>query len=141
VYVKEGTRLLDATPQSVPDNWMILKQEKQGQVDILEEEIDGVQAFGTLQVLLGGQSLPMSFQFALPADILKVEADSGRMTYHLKVQKQPGTLAVPISIRVHLPKGALVEMDTAGSIVENDSILYQTDLRKDIEFEVVFSLP
>ena len=141
VYVKEGTKLLEATPQFVPDNWMILKQEKQGQVDILEEEINGVQAFGTLQVLLGGQSLPMSFQFALPADILKVEADSGQMTYHLKVQKQPGTLAVPITIRVHLPKGALIETDTTGSIVENDNILYQTDLRKDIEFEVVFSLP
>ncbi len=83
----------------------------------------------------------MSFQFALPADILKVEADSGQMTYHLKVQKQPGTLAVPITIRVHLPKGALIETDTTGSIVENDNILYQTDLRKDIEFEVVFSLP
>ena len=141
VYMKEGTKLLDATPQFVPDNWMILKQEKQGQVDILKEEIDGVQAFGTLQVLLGGQSLPVSFQFALPADILKVGPGSDQMTYRLKVQKQPGTSAVPITIRVHLPKGALIEKTPSGAVVEDDNILYLTDLRKDIEFEVIFTLP
>jgi hypothetical protein len=141
VYMKEGTKLLDSTPQFVPDNWMILKQEEQGKVDILEEEIDGVQAFGTLQVLLGGQSLPVSFQFALPADILKVEAGSDRITYHLKVQKQPGTSAVPITIRAHLPKGAIIETTSAGAVIEGSDILYQTDLREDIEFEVVFSFP
>ena len=141
VYMKEGTTLLDATPQFVPDNWMILKQKKQGQVDVLEEEIDGIQAFGTLQVLLGGQSLPVSFDFELPADILKAESGSDQMIYHLKVQKQPGTLAVPITIRVHLPKDALIETTPSGAVVDGDDILYQTDLRKDIEFEVVFSLP
>ena len=139
--MKEGTKLLDATPQFVPDNWMILKQEEQGRVDVLKEEIDGVQAFGTLQVLLGGQSLPMSFQFALPSDIVKAEFGSDQMTYHLKVQKQPGTSAVPITIRVHLPKGALIETTPAGAVVEDNNILYETDLRQDIEFEVVFSLP
>lgn len=141
VYMKDGTKLLDATPQFVPDNWMILKQEKQGQVDILKEEIDGVQAFGTLQVLLGGESLSVGFQFALPADILKVASGSNQITYHLKVQKQPGTSAIPISIRVHLPKGALIETLPSKAVVENNNILYQTNLRKDIEFEVVFTLP
>ena len=141
VYLKEGTKLLDATPQFVPDNWMILKQEEQGRVDVLKEEIDGVQAFGTLQVLLGGQSLPVSFQFALPADILKAESGSDQLTYHLKVQKQPGTSAVPITIRVHLPKGASIEKTPPGAIIEDDNILYKTDLRQDIEFEVIFTLP
>jgi hypothetical protein len=141
VYMKEGTKLLDATPQSVPDNWMILKQENPGQVDILEEEIDGIQAFGTLQVLLGGQSLSTSFQFALPADILRVESGSGQTAYHLKIQKQPGTSAVPITIRVHLPKNALIGTIPAGAVIQDNNILYQTNLRTDIEFEVVFSLP
>jgi len=141
VYMKERTKLLNATPQSVPDNWMILKQENPGQVDILEEEIDGVQAFGTLQVLLGGQSLSTSFQFALPADILRVIPGSNQTAYHLKVQKQPGTLSVPINIRVHLPKNALIETIPAGAVIQDNNILYQTDLRTDIEFEIVFSLP
>ena len=141
VYMKEGTTLLDATPQSVPDNWMILKQKNPGQVDILKEEIDGVQAFGTLQVLLGGQSLSTSFQFALPADILKGESESNQTTYHLKVQKQPGTSAVPITIRVHLPKNALIDTVPAGAVIQGSNILYEANLRMDIEFEVVFTLP
>lgn len=142
VYMKEGTKLLEATPQSVPDNWMILKQENPGQVNVLEEEIDGVQGFGTLQVLLGGQSLSTSFQFALPADILSVgSGGSGQMVYRLKVQKQPGTSTVPITIRVHLPKDALIETVPIGAFVHDTDILYETNLRVDIEFEVVFSVP
>ncbi|HET7145382.1 MAG TPA: DUF4012 domain-containing protein [Anaerolineales bacterium] len=141
VYMKEGTKLLDADPQSVPDNWMILKQENPGQVDILEEEIDGVQAFGTLQVLLGGESLSANFDFALPADILSFEPGSDRRVYHLKVQKQPGTAGVPITIRVHLPKNAFIERTLAGADIQDNNILFQTDLITDIEFEVVFTLP
>jgi hypothetical protein len=83
----------------------------------------------------------MSFQFALPADILKAESGSGRMTYHLKVQKQPGTLAVPITIRAHLPRGASIEETPPGANIEGDNILYETNLRKDLEFEVIFTLP
>lgn len=141
VYMKEGTKLLDANPQSVPDNWMILKQENPGKVDILEEEIEGVQAFGTLQVLLGGQSLSVKFEFALPTDILSVEPGSDRTVYHLKVQKQPGTAGVPITIRVHLPKNAFIERTLAGADIQDNNILFQTDLVTDIEFEVVFALP
>jgi hypothetical protein len=141
VYMKEGTKLLDATPQSVPDNWMILKQKKPGQVDILKEEINGIQAFGTLQVLLGGQSLSTSFEFALPADILRFESGSDQIAYHLKVQKQPGTSAVPITIRVHLPKNALIETIPAGANIQGNNILYEANLRRDIVFEVIFSLP
>jgi hypothetical protein len=141
VYMKEGTKLLDATPQSVPDNWMILKQKDPGQVDILEKEIEGIQAFGTLQVLLGGQSIPTNFKFMLPTDILRVDPNSNQTTYHLKVQKQPGTWAVPIVIRVHLPKNSLIETSSVGVVIQDNNILYQTNLRTDIEFEVVFTLP
>ncbi len=139
VYKKEGTKLLEANPQFVPDNWMILKQKNPGQVDILEEEIDGVQAFGTLQVIPGGESLSVGFKFALPADILRVE--SGYTIYHLKVQKQPGTLGVPITIRVHLPRNAVIESTAPGAIVQDQNVFYQANLSKDVEFELIFSLP
>jgi len=139
VYMKEGTKLLEANPQFVPDNWMILKQKNPGQVDILKEEIDGVQAFGTLQVIPGGESLSVGFEFALPANILRVE--SGHTIYHLKVQKQPGTTGVPITLRIHLPINAAIESTPAGAVVQGQNVFYQVNLTKDLEFEVVFSLP
>jgi hypothetical protein len=42
---------------------------------------------------------------------------------------------------VHLPKNALIVSAPAGAVIQAKNILYQTDLRTDIEFEVVFSLP
>jgi hypothetical protein len=141
VYMKKGTTLLSANPQSVPDNWMILKQENPGRVDILKEDIVGVQAFGTLQVLLGGQSLSTIFQFGLPANILNFDPSSNLTTYRLKVQKQPGTTAVPIIIRVHLPKNAVIKSTPTGVINSDNNLLYQANLRTDLEIEVVFSIP
>ena len=71
-------------------------------VDTLDNDgIAGVQAFGTLQVVPGGESVVTTFRFALPASI--VQSGTGQSIYHLLVQKQPGTLAEPITIRVHLP--------------------------------------
>lgn len=136
-----GASLLDATPQSVPADWMILNQSPPVQVDILDEEIDGIQVFGTLQVVPGGQSLATSFEFSLPPGILEKHSETGLLVYRLKVKKQPGTLAVPITIRVHLSNDASIETAPSGAIIQDHNVLYQTDLRTDLEFEVVFHVP
>ncbi|MBI3162990.1 MAG: DUF4012 domain-containing protein [Chloroflexi bacterium] len=141
VYKKEGTTLLDATPQYVPDNWMIVKPKNQGQVDILTEEIEGAQAFGTLQVLPGGEALSVAFRFALPASVLENTPDSKQIVYRLKVQKQPGTLAIPITIRIHIPQNALLGRAPGGAVVEENNILYETNLQTDLEFDILFSMP
>jgi hypothetical protein len=139
VYLPNGTKLLEATPQYVPANWMIIKQDIDGRVDELNEEIDGVQAFGTLQVVPGGESVVTDFHFSLPANI--VQSGSGQSIYHLLVQKQPGTQAVPITIRVHLPNNVLIKTVPAGAVVQNANIFYQTVLKTDVEFEIEFKIP
>jgi hypothetical protein len=140
VYTPSGTRLINATPQSVPDNWMINKQKNPGQVNALKEEgISNAEIFGTLQVIPAGESLATSFEFALPASVLR--KNSKQITYHIKIQKQPGTLAHPLTLRVHLAKDANLEQATLGSAIQDHSILYETNLRTDVEFEVVFSVP
>jgi hypothetical protein len=140
VYLPVGTSLLDATPQTIPADWMILKVSPPAKVDLLNEDIPGVQAFGTLQVVPYGQSLTASFRFGLPAGILQVQPGSGWRLYHLKVQKQPGTL-VPITIRIHLPNNASIQTAPEGAIVQGSNILLETDLRTDLELEVVFQIP
>jgi hypothetical protein len=59
----------------------------------------------------------------------------------LKVQKQPGTLAVPITIRIQLPANASVIQPPAGAVVEGKTILLQTDLRIDLEIELLYQTP
>ena len=139
VYTAEETTLLDAEPQAIPDSWMIIMRNAPSQVDVLEEEIDGVQGFGTLQVVPGGQSISASFEFALPLDVTTVQNEADLKIYRLKVQKQPGTIAVPITIRVHLPKNSKIEAIPAGAVARGYNISYETLLTTDLDFEIVFS--
>jgi len=139
VYMASGAKLIEATPQYVPAIWMIIKQDVPARVDNLDEGIEGIQAFGTLQVVPGGESVATSFRFTLPASI--VQSGTGQSIYHLLVQKQPGTQAVPFTLRVHLPNNAIIITITDGAIVQNPNILYQINLRTDIEFEIVYQVP
>jgi len=139
IYVPEGTKLLDSTPQFVPANWMLIKQDIPARVDTLDEGLAGVQAFGTLQVVPGGESVVTTFRFALPPSIVQPGVD--QYIYHLLVQKQPGTLAEPITIRVHLPNNASIQAAPAGAVVQDQNLLYQTDLRTDIDFQIVYHIP
>ncbi len=107
-YTLPDTDLLGASVQTIPGEWMILGRTVPPQVDILEEEIEGVRGFGTMKVVPAGESLSTSFRFALPPGVLEAQPDPGEMAYRLKIQKQPGTLGVPITVRVHLPNGERV---------------------------------
>jgi hypothetical protein len=110
-------------------------------VDELEEELPGAWGFGTLLVVPGGKSLGTSFKFALPGVLFPALDPSGQHTYRLKVQKQPGTLAIPITIRIHLPSRASLRSAPPGAIVQGKDLLMEMDLRTDIDLQVIFSLP
>jgi len=77
----------------------------------------------------------------LPAGILEGQPGSGQFIYRLLVQKQPGTLADPITIRVVLPDDASIQTIPAGAVIQGNRFLVQTDLRTDREFEIVFQIP
>jgi len=137
VYTPANTELLGASVQTVPAEWMILGQTVPPQVDILDEEIEGIRSFGTLKVVPGGESLSTSFRFALPASVISL-SDTGQLTYHLKIQKQPGTLGVPITIRIHLPNGATIQAIPSKAVIQDQNILLQTTLTTDLELEFIF---
>ncbi len=118
---------------------MIIKQDVAARVDNLDEKIDGVQAFGTLQVVPGGESLMTSFHFALPTNV--IQTMNGQSIYNLLIQKQPGTKEIPITVRIHLPNNVLIRKSPAGAVIQNSNILYQTNLQTDVRLEVVFQAP
>ena len=120
---------------------MALGQSIPARVDNLEEEIQGVQGFGTLLVVPGGQSMNTSFQFALPSTVLVIDKTSGEISYHLKVQKQPGTLAIPLILRIHLPNRSVLKSSPSHAQVQDNNLLISTNLQTDVEIEIVFSPP
>ena len=139
VYKQAGVELIDATPHAIPDDWMILGKSVPAGVDELDDEdLPGVQGFGTLLVVPGGNSLSTSFKFALPQTVLSTDTSSN-LVFRLKVQKQPGTLANPMTIRIHFPRHAILRSTFMNGIVQDDHLLIEADLRTDIELEVVFT--
>jgi hypothetical protein len=144
VYLPEGTRLIEAAPHAIPADWMILGQAVPARVDLLDpefEKIDGLQGFGTLVVVPGKRTLSTSFTFALPARVVLSGPASWEKTYSLKIQKQAGTRAMPLTVRLHLPAGAQVEQAPPAALVESNNLLLETNLTTDLMIRVVFSLP
>jgi hypothetical protein len=142
VYKPQGTTLVDSIAQFVPANWMLNYRSVPPQVDVLDdEEIEGVQAFGTLKVIPGGQSQTTVIRFALPLSVVQLQAEDGLLAYRLRVQKQPGTDAVPLALRIYLPPGAGLYRVPDGAVVEGDVITYSVVLRTDFQFDIFFYAP
>ncbi len=119
---------------------MLLGNAVPARVDELDEELVGTQGYGTLLVVPGGDSLNTSFRFALPEAVISHVSSSDPWVYRLRVQKQPGTLAHPLTIRIHLPHGTAVQSTSPTSVIEGSDILYKTDLRTDQEIDIVFRI-
>jgi len=138
IYVPAGTGLIEATPHFIPAEWMPLGQAIPARVDMLNENIAGLQAYGTLLVVPGGKTLSTSFQFSLAPGV--VTGTGSTKTYTLKIQKQPGTLAIPITVRIHLPDTAKITSLSKGANANGKDILIETTLETDLIINVAFSL-
>ena len=136
VYVPSGATLLDATPQHVPDEWMVWSDGLDAPVDQLDEELEGLQGFGTLMVVPGGSTQLNNFRYQLPEGALT--GDGKQTRYRLQVKKQPGTIAIPLTIRIHLPAGAVLESASLPGLRQGSDMLIETDLSTDADLEVVF---
>jgi hypothetical protein len=144
VYKQAGTQLLESGPHAIPGERMILGEPVPARVDDLEEEqLEGVRGFGTLLVVPGGESMSTHFRFGLPPGVLVTQEARrpGERTYHLTVHKQPGTLAIPLLLRIHLPNRAVLTSMPAGATLQDNHLLIETDLQRDVEIDLVFRLP
>ena len=140
IYLPQATRLLSATPQAIPDAWMILNRHVPPSVDVLDEVLTGLQGFGTMVVVPGGQTQNTGMRFALPAGRVLSQDANQVFTYRLTIRKQPGTLAVPLTIRIHLPGNAKLETTSPDWTVEGSNIMLQTDLKVDLQLEIRFGI-
>lgn len=137
VYTSAGTRLLSATPHGIPAAASMSDVDILAQVDELgSEDIPGVQVFGTLLLVRQAEALQTSFDFALPPTVLSAKGDT--RIYSLTVQKQPGTVSVPLTVRIRLPEGAKV---VNSSVTPDADGLYQFKLLQDVLLQVEFQGP
>jgi hypothetical protein len=102
-------------------------------------EEGGKLMLGNWIVVAPGERKQIRHYYLAPA---KIEQIDGRSYYHLTVQKQPGTRAHSLTVRVILPEGVkLIDSTPEASAVykENRAIVeFKTSLATDQTFEVVF---
>jgi len=141
VFVPDGAALDAATPHAVPADWMLLGKPVPARVDPLNDNIPGVRGFGTLMVVPGGQTFETSFKFSLPAHVISFDPNTKTWVYTLKIKKQPGTLATPITFRLHLPNLSRVTQTSPSAVLDGQNVLIETMLTTDTIFSVTFTAP
>lgn len=141
IYTPVGSQMIGATPHAIPAGWALSEQEIPARVDVLDENLPGIQSYGTLLVVPRGQTLMTNFNYSLQPNVITGDSSSGRLRYRLKVQKQPGTLAVPLILQIKLPAGMTVLNPILGLIETPDGWTYSTNLQRDGTFEIQFGLP
>jgi hypothetical protein len=130
VYVPVGSELRAAPDLPLPPGSLLARNEGTG----LPETIHPTLSTEDWSVWTAFFDLPsmeeteLVWEYRLPPEVVQRSAD-GTYQYRLRVQKQAGTVDVPLSVEIGLPAGA--ELVAGPAAVE-------TDLRLDREFLVVF---
>lgn len=93
--------------------------------------------FAAYFVLAPGEHRQVTFSYRLPSPILSGE-ESSYAHYLLQVQKQPGTLAIPLQVHTELPPDAkALNTDPDPRKLNSEAVEYATKSQIHIRFEVV----
>ncbi len=133
IYVPMGSRLIGSTGAMANDKILDPKRTP-GKVDTVDEL--GRRSFGAFLAVEPGETRTLTFTYRLPPSIA---TGIGLNNYELLVQKQPGTVAVPLT--VNLDFGKRVESAAPAEAQKNwgdDRYSLSTDLTVDREFKVGF---
>ncbi len=142
VYRPAGTSLIDSVSQFVPANWMLNYHSVPPQIDELgNENIPGVQVYGTLKVIPGGHTETTIMRFNLPMSVVQMQVEDKLLSYKLRVQKQPGTSNTLLHIKVVLPAGVSIYRVPDAATIDDATITFDASLQKDVLFEIFFYLP
>jgi hypothetical protein len=139
-YLPAGTSLKSSVSHGVPRDVMIMLDENvPPRVDLLEEDLQGLQGFGTLFAVKMGRSLETDLQFSLPTGIITTDPQMHDQIYQLKIQKQSGTEGTPVTLRVHLPQGSqVVSISPEGYTRVGNNLLFELGLTRDVDIRIEF---
>jgi hypothetical protein len=124
LFTKQPSRLVDVAVDGVST----------GAQEITEEA--GKSVFGRFFSLPEDAKREVAFHYITPG---VAELGGATSQYRLFIQKQPGTGAIPLSLRLSLPEGAKpVSLELDGKQVAGDSLDVETDLSRDREVVLVY---
>jgi hypothetical protein len=140
IYSPKSSEMVESPELTLPEGSLRARESGDGGRLIATED-GAVESDKNVQglffVVAPEERREMVFEYRLPPSIL--ESDDSTRTYTLLVQKQPGTQAVPLRVEVKLPADStLVSSSPEANTPSEGTVVFQTDLREDREFEVTF---
>ncbi|MGD2206293.1 MAG: DUF4012 domain-containing protein, partial [Anaerolineae bacterium] len=141
VYAPGGSQLLEGPAIPLPSGSLLARLGDDPPTPPLSPTltVGGWDVWTAFFDLAPDSEITLNFDYQLPSWVLDYEP-GGLTRYHLWVQKQPGTKAVPFELTVVLPPGArLVHSEPADlPSPQGATLTVSTDLRTDRGFEIVF---
>jgi hypothetical protein len=139
VYVPKGTVLLEGTRHPFPPGSLYCRMTGEdggtGEPRLVAAE-KGKDMVESLMVVPPRESREVRLTYQQPE---VVQARAGLRQYSLLIQKQPGTLGVPVSVRIELPASAnLLTADPAPSAADGSILRYDFALTTARELQVTF---
>jgi hypothetical protein len=141
VYVPAGSQLLQGPDLPPPLGSLLVQNRDPALPAAISPTLSEAEwaVWAAFFDLAPGADRSLAYHYRLPAAVLE-HTPEGLAHYRLRVQKQPGTEAVPLHLELRLPAGAeLVTASPAGALsVEGDVLSASMDLRRDRYVEIVF---
>jgi len=136
--VPRGSRLNNATAHPVPGNYLLSGVAADGKAKTLQDDLDDRTMFGQFFLVEYGKQLQTRFEYNLPVVVTDA---AGQKRYALLLQKQSGTDAMPVKVKLTLPARARLVSASPSPTVQSGAVL-EFDLRLDVDqqIEVVYAL-
>jgi len=138
LVVPRGSQLREATAHPVLAKYLLSGMAADGKTETLQDDPPGWTMFGQFFVVEYGKQLLTRFEYDLPVVVTDA---AGQKRYVLLLQKQSGTDAMPVKVKLTLPAGARLVSVSPSPTVQSGAVL-EFDLRLDVDrqIEVVYAL-
>lgn len=138
LVVPRGSQLREATAHPVPGKYLLSGVVTDGKAETLRDDPSGWTMFGQFFVVEYGKQLLARFEYDLPVVVTDA---AGQKRYALLLQKQSGTDAMPVKVKLTLPARARLVSASPSPTVQSGAVL-EFDLRLDVDrqIEVVYAL-
>ncbi len=138
LIVPRGSQLQYSTPLPTPGNYLISGKAADGKAETLKEGLDDWTIFGQFFVVEYGEKLQTRLEYNLPLVVTDV---ARQKRYSLLLQKQPGTDAMQVTVKLTLPNQArLVSTNMKPIAQDGETIEFDIHLDVDQQLEIVYAL-
>ena len=138
LVVPRGSQLREAIAHPVPGKYLLSGLVTDGKAETLRDNPTGWTMFGQFFLVEYGKQLLTRFEYDLPVVVTDA---AGQKRYVLLLQKQSGTDAMPVKVKLTLPAGARLVSVSPSPTLQSGAVL-EFGLRLDVDrqIEVVYAL-